>query len=106
VSPSFLRFAFPSAQHWTDASIPPVELARRLANIIETADPQRVSVGHITWTLRDQAPDPGDIGYAAGEAVPSERINDWLAVYEGPGGRTAYLEINLQEFGRWKAQLQ
>jgi hypothetical protein len=103
VSPSFLRFAFPSEQNWTDASIPPVELARRLANLIESADPKRISVAHINWAIRETAPDPGDLGYAGGEAMPSERINEWLAIHEGPDGRKAYLEIDLQEFGRWKA---
>lgn len=102
MSPTFIRLTFPS-RHWTDRTKRPVELAADLAERILAEPPKRLSVPFVMWGVREEALDPGDVGSARGDSLPGEKLCEWLTIYEGPGGRAAHLEIDLQAFGRWRA---
>lgn len=97
MTPRFLRYRFPG-EH-APATGAPEEHARALAHLFAEVPAQELSVARLDAIAGRWAEDPGSLDVAFGEAA-GVAIAPWLQLVVGPGGRVAYLDVDLDALGR------
>jgi hypothetical protein len=97
VSPRFLRYRFPSDPPAVPTS--PEAHARALAHLFGAVPAHELSIGRLDAIAGQWAHDPGtlEVAFGAGAGVP---LGDWTRLVVGPGGRIAYLDVDLDELGQ------
>lgn len=106
MSPRYLRYRFPSDD--SPAAVLPTEAARALARRFLAVPAHELSIGRLDAEALEAAredADPGALDYAHGDAA-GEELAPWLRLVVGIGGRTAWLDVDVEELGRTASAAQ
>lgn len=97
MSPRYLRYRFPG-DHASPSPASPEESARGLAHLFAQVPEHELGVGRLDTVAGQWAHDPGTLEMAFGAGVGAP-LGPWLNLVVGPGGRVAYLDVDLDELG-------
>lgn len=98
MSPRYLRYRFPG-DHGETSAATPEEHARALAHLFGRVPPAELSIGRLDNIAGRWAHDPGALDMTFGEDL-GEELSSWLRLVVGPGGKVAYLDVDLDVLGR------
>lgn len=105
MSPRYLRYRFPSSHASENAGVP-VESAKQLAELFLETPTHELTVGRLdsiacTWAYVNG--DAGGLEYTEGEPM-GEELSPWLRLIVGPGGKKAWLDVDVEEMGRMQTR--